>query len=85
MSTLPVDNLLEDVLAHFLDEANKSTYAKKDAAKVKPLRPNSEDYHFEKDDLIYHDTYFGGRNFIGEEIVYQNQTPVWELIIMVLY
>lgn len=37
----------------------------------------SGDYHFEKDGLIYHDTYFGGRNFIGEEIVYENEKTVW--------
>lgn len=64
-------------LANFLHEANKSTYANKDAPKVAPSRLKSEDYHFEKDDLIYHDTYFGGRDFIGEEIVYKNQKPVW--------
>lgn len=64
-------------LANFLQEANKSTYANKDAPKVAPSRLKSEDYHFEKGDLIYHDTYFGGRDFIGEEIVYKNQKPVW--------
>lgn len=64
-------------LADFLNEANKNTYANKDASKVAPSRLKSEDYHFEKGDLIYHDTYFGGRDFIGEEIVYKNQKPVW--------
>lgn len=66
-------------LADFLNEANKSTYANKDAPKVSPSRLGSEDYHFEKDDLIYHDTYFGSRDFIGEEIVYKNKEPVWGL------
>lgn len=64
-------------LTYFLNEANKSTYANADAPKVTPSRLGSEDYHFEKDNLIYHDTYFGGRDFIGEEIVYENETPVW--------
>lgn len=64
-------------LADFLNEANKSTYANKDAPKVSSSRLKSEDYHFEKDDLIYHDTYFGSRDFIGEEIVYKNNEPVW--------
>lgn len=64
-------------LADFLSEANKNTYANKDAPKVAPSRLGSEDYHFEKEDLIYHDTYFGGRDFVGEEIVYKNQKPVW--------
>lgn len=64
-------------LARFLKEANINTYANKDAAKAVSTREKSDDYHFEKDGLIYHDTYFGGRNFIGGEVVYKNDKPVW--------
>ncbi|TAN58555.1 XRE family transcriptional regulator [Patescibacteria group bacterium] len=64
-------------LAEFLGEANKNTYANGDALRAASLRLKSEDYHFEKNDLIYHDTYFGGRDFMGEEIVYKNQIPMW--------
>ncbi len=64
-------------LTNFLNDANKATYADKDAPKVHSSRLRSEDYHFEKDDLIYHDTYFGSRDFIGEEIIYKNNKPVW--------
>jgi len=66
-----------DKLAQFLNAANKATYANKNAPKVAPSRLKSEDYHFEQDGLIYHDTYFGGRDFIGGEIVYENEKPVW--------
>ncbi|MBI4158492.1 MAG: XRE family transcriptional regulator [Candidatus Yanofskybacteria bacterium] len=64
-------------LAEFLNEANKSTYANRDVPKATSSRLKSEDYHFEKDSLIYHDTYFGSRDFIGEEIVYKDNEPVW--------
>lgn len=64
-------------LAKFLKEANKATYANKNASKAKSSRLNSEDYHFEKDNLVYHDTYFGARDFIGGEVVYENNRPVW--------
>ncbi len=64
-------------LKKFLNTANKATYADKEASKSVSLRPSSEDYHFEQDDLVYHDTYFGARNFIGEEIVYKAGKPVW--------
>jgi len=64
-------------LANFLREANKSTYANKDASKVLSERLGSLDYHFEKENLVYHDTYFGVRDFIGEEIVYEDLKPVW--------
>lgn len=70
----PIDT---NELAEFLNEANKNTYANRDAPKVEPSRLKSEDYHFEKGNLTYHDTYFGGRDFIGEEIVYKNETLVW--------
>lgn len=64
-------------LTDLLSEANKSTYANKDAPKASSTRLKSEDYHFEKGNLIYHDTYFGSRDFIGNEVVYKNSEPVW--------
>lgn len=64
-------------LTVFLNAANKATYANKEAPKSASLRPSSEDYHFEQDDLVYHDTYFGARDFIGEEVVYKTGKPVW--------
>lgn len=64
-------------LEEFLNKANKSTYANKNAQKVASTRMGSEDYHFERGDFVYHDTYFGGRDFLGEEIVYKNKKSVW--------
>ncbi|MBI4599350.1 XRE family transcriptional regulator [Candidatus Uhrbacteria bacterium] len=56
---------------------DKNTFANASVEKAPSTRPHSSDYHFEEDNLIYHDTYFGNRDFIGEEIVYQDQNPVW--------
>ena len=70
----PIDT---NELASFLSEANANTYANKSAAQVAATRLGSEDYHFERGDLIFHDTYFGVRDFIGGEIIYKNQQPVW--------
>lgn len=64
-------------LAVFLNRANKNTYANKNMLKIAPSRLKSEDYHFEEGDWAYHDTYFGARDFIGEEIVYKAGKPVW--------
>lgn len=64
-------------LNNFLHEANKSTYANDDSLKVTSSRLKSKDYHYEKEDLTYHDTYFGERSFIGEEIIYKDQKPLW--------
>ncbi len=66
-----------DVLDAFLKEANLNTYANENVKKTSPLRPGSNDYHFEKGDLTYHDTYFRATKFIGEEIVYKSGKAVW--------
>lgn len=66
-----------EALAGFLVEAHRNTYADKTAATTSSSRPRSVDYRFERDGLVYHDTYFGARDYIGEEIIYRNDTPVW--------
>ncbi len=65
-------------LYNFLIEAKKQAYANPNIKKAEPLRPGSQDYHYENDEMIYHDTYFGSNNFMGEEVVYdRNNTPIW--------
>jgi len=71
-SDLPID-----ALEVFLKDANLNTYANENIKKSSSLRPGSSDYHFEKNGLTYHDTYFGTTKFIGEEIVYKNAKPAW--------
>ena len=66
-----------ETLGRFLKETHRATYANKGAEKVESLRPGSQDYHFEQGEFTYHDTYFGGRDFMGEEIVYQEGKSVW--------
>ena len=64
-------------LKQFLEEAKRETYANEKAEKVFSSRLASEDYEFQKGDFLYHDTYFGKYDFIGEEIVYFKKVPVW--------
>jgi hypothetical protein len=42
-------------------------------------RPNSHDLKFVDGDWSYLDSYFGGRDFIGEEVVYYREKPVWAM------
>jgi hypothetical protein len=65
------------VLADFLVEAHLNTYADKSAARSVSSRLWSFDYRFERDDLAYHDSYLGTRDFIGEEVIYQRELPIW--------
>lgn len=65
-------------LYDFLIEAKKATYANANIKKVSSSRQGSSDYHYQKGNMIYHDTYFGGTNFMGEEVVYfKEDTPIW--------
>ncbi len=67
------NNLLE-----FLIEAKKQTYANEDVKKQESSRKGSYDYEYSDGNMLYHDTYFGGTNFMGEEVVYDNlDTPIW--------
>lgn len=64
-------------LEKFLHEAKKQTYANENVEKVSSSRLNSKDYEYQKDNMIYHDTYFGGTSFIGEEVVYIDDEIIW--------
>ena len=70
-------------LIKFLINAKKNTYANGDATKVNSSRLCSKDYHYsekiEDKQFAYHDTYFGGEKFIGEEVVYIDNKPYWAM------
>lgn len=68
-----------ELLIEFLKESKKQTYANANVKKAPSSRLGSNDYHFEKDNMIYHDTYFGSTNFLGEEVVYYNNKPIWAM------
>lgn len=67
------------MIEDFLIEAKKQTYANENAPKTASSRLNSNDYEYKKDNMIYHDTFFGGTNFIGEEVVYIDNKTYWAM------
>lgn len=64
-------------LEEFLIEAKKNTYANENGEKIASSRLNSHDYEYSVGDMIYHDTYFGGVKFMGEEVVYFKNEVLW--------
>lgn len=64
-------------LTNFLKIAKKNTYASETAKKVNSQRLGSQDYEYREGEFLYHDTFFGSRDFIGEEIVYKKEKPIW--------
>lgn len=67
------------MIRDFLIEAKKSTYANGTAEKIESNRLGSKDYEYKKGNMLYHDTYFGGTNFIGEEVVYIDNKIYWAM------
>ena len=65
-------------LSKFLIAAKTHTYANENVKKVSSSRIGSHDYEYSDGNMMYHDTYFGGINFMGEEVVYErDKTPIW--------
>jgi Domain of unknown function (DUF5680) len=62
----------------FIVQAKAATYVG-DGEPVSPCRLGSHDLRFEEGKWAYHDSYFGGSDFIGEEVVYFDGKPVWAM------
>lgn len=62
----------------FLIRAKKETYAGKGPESASS-RPMSHDLHYSEGELLYIDTYLGGRLFAGEEAVWKSGQPLWSM------
>jgi len=65
-----------DELKDFIIRAKAATYVG-DGKPGESSRKGSIDLVFNQGDFSYLDSYFGGSDFIGEEIVYYQNEPVW--------
>ena len=70
--------MIDQDLIEFIVKAKKNTYATQKGF-VAPCRNGSRDLQFSEGDFVYLDSYFGARDFSGEEIVYRSGTPVWSM------
>ena len=62
----------------FIVQAKAATYVG-DGQHADPCRVGSHDLRYSKQKWSYHDSYFGGTDFIGEEVVYLEDIPVWAM------
>ena len=67
-----------NALNAFIVRAKAATYVG-DGEHVQPCRAGSHDLRFSEGGWAYHDSYFGGSDFIGEEVVYLEGRPVWAM------
>jgi hypothetical protein len=65
-------------LEAFIVKAKAATYV--GSGEESPAsRSASHDLQFRAGDFLYLDSYFGGADFIGEEVVYYKDAPVWAM------
>lgn len=67
-----------DALHAFILAAKAASYVG-DGQPAASCREESHDLVFSRGDFDYLDSYFGGEDFIGEEVVYHQGEPVWGL------
>jgi Domain of unknown function (DUF5680) len=67
-----------DKLHTFIVTAKTRTYAGSGTASLS-YRPRSHDLQFHEGDFSYLDSYFGGTDFIGQEVVYVQGQAVWAM------
>ncbi len=65
-------------LEAFIVRAKANTYVGR-GKKSPGTRPFSHDLQFHEGSFSYLDSYFGGTDFIGQEVVYFEGKPVWAL------
>jgi hypothetical protein len=73
-----MQDLSLEQLEAFIVKAKAATYVG-GGAKSPSCRPASHDLQFRDGDFAYLDSYFGGADFIGEEVVYYKGKPVWAM------
>ena len=67
-----------DELHHFIVCAKAATYIG-DGEPSLPRRPGAHDLEFTEPPFAYLDSYFGGADFLGQEVVYYKEHPVWAM------
>lgn len=72
-----MDRFVEQLEA-FIVRAKAATYVG-GGAPSSSCRPSSHDLQFHEGDFAYLDSYFGGADFIGQEVVYHQDKPVWAM------
>lgn len=73
---IPPDSPAPDALCSFLLRAKRATYAGH-AAESPAQRPGAHEFFYAEGTLSYRDSYYGGRTFHGEEVVYRDGAAVW--------
>jgi len=64
------------MLHDFIVRAKQATYVG-NGEKLLSYRLGSVDLQYREGDWVYHDSYFGSQDFLGQEVVYERGKPIW--------
>jgi hypothetical protein len=62
----------------FIVAAKRDTYVG-NGSRAASTRPGSHDIVFSDGSLSYRDSYFGGTDFLGQEVVWRGEEPIWAM------
>ncbi|MDQ0422009.1 hypothetical protein J2045_003053 [Peteryoungia aggregata LMG 23059] len=68
-----------DALEDFIIEAKAVTYMGGKHPLAAPTRPAAKDIAYDKGRFRYLDSHFGGTDFLGQEVVWDGEAPVWAM------
>jgi hypothetical protein len=71
-------NFSLEELNQFVVQAKAATYVG-NGSKTISCRMGSHDLKFQEGSFSYLDSYFGGTDFIGQEVVYYKDEPIWAM------
>jgi uncharacterized protein DUF5680 len=72
--------LPREAFTHFLLQAKHHGYASQgDESTVPPLLPGTRQFEYREGEFFYRDIYVGMAYFVGQEIVYHQEEPVWSM------
>lgn len=71
-------NFSVEELNEFIVQAKSATYVG-NGNKTISCRMGSHDLKFQEGSFSYLDSYFGGTDFLGQEVVYHKDEPIWAM------
>jgi len=75
------ENINFDEVKSFIAEARRNTYAGEGGSVKSSLLNGSHQLEYRKNKYFYRDIFFAGKkNFIGQEVVYLNDNPIWSMV-----
>ncbi|HAS61125.1 MAG TPA: hypothetical protein DCS35_00290 [Vibrio sp.] len=73
-----MSSFTQQELYQFIVEAKANAYVAR-APKCLPYRLGSHDIQYQNGLFQYMDSYFGGTDFLGQEVVYFDNEPIWAM------